>query len=46
MKVSEVKFAKPMMAREQFQKTSFDKFEVKEKEFEETITIIYEIAKK
>jgi len=28
------------------EKTSFDKFEVEEKELEETITIIYEIAKK
>ena len=45
MKVSEVKFAKPMMAMPN-QKTSFDKFEVEEKELEETITIIYEITKK
>nr|WP_315142724.1 SIMPL domain-containing protein [uncultured Flavobacterium sp.] len=46
MKVSEVKLIKPRFASEQFQKTSFDKFEVNEKEFEETITIIYEITKK
>jgi hypothetical protein len=46
MKVAEVKFAKPMIAAEAYQKTSFDKFEVEEKEFEETITIIYEITKK
>ena len=45
MKVSEVKFAKPMMALSN-EKTSFDKFEVEEKELEETITIIYEITKK
>lgn len=46
MKVAEVKFDKPMIAAAAYQKTSFDKFEVEEKEFEETITIIYEITKK
>lgn len=45
MKVSEVKFDKAMMAMPN-QKTSFDKFEVEEKELEETITIVYEIIKK
>jgi hypothetical protein len=40
-----VKFAKPMAAMSN-QKTSFDKFEVEEKELEESITIIYEITKK
>lgn len=40
-----VKFAKPMTAMSN-QKTSFDKFEVEEKELEESITIIYEITKK
>ena len=44
--ISEVKFVKPMVAREINPKTSFDKFEVEEKELEETITIIYEISKK
>lgn len=45
MKVSEVKFNKPVIAMSN-QKTSFDKFEVEEKELEETITIVYEIMKK
>lgn len=40
-----VKLAKPMAAMSN-QKTSFDKFEVEEKELEESITIIYEITKK
>lgn len=45
MKADQVKFDKPAMAVAN-QKTSFDKFEVEEKELEETITLIYEIAKK
>lgn len=45
MKVSEVKFNKPVIAMSN-KKTSFDKFEVEEKELEETITIVYEIMKK
>lgn len=40
-----VKFDKPMVAMSN-QRTSFDKFEVEEKELEESITIIYEIIKK
>ncbi len=40
-----VKFSKPIKAMSN-QKTSFDKFEVEEKELEESITIIYEITKK
>lgn len=40
-----VKYAKSMAAMSN-QKTSFDKFEVEEKELEESITIIYEITKK
>jgi uncharacterized protein YggE len=43
-KVSEMKFDKPMMLSNP--KTSFNKFEVEEKEVEETITIVYEIVKK
>ena len=46
MKVAEVRFPKAAMAAASFQRTSFDKFEVEEKEFEESITVIYEIAKK
>ena len=46
MKVAEVRFPKAAMAAAAFQRTSFNKFEVEEKEFEESITIIYEIAKK
>ena len=46
MKVDELKMVKPFISEEKFQKTSFDKFSVQEKELEETITIIYEIAKK
>lgn len=44
---SAVKFVKPSLksASEVIQKTSFDKFEVEEKQLEETITIIYEITK-
>lgn len=45
-KVSEVKFDKAMAASAPNPKTSFDKFEVEEKELEETITIVYEIVKK
>lgn len=41
----DIKSAK-VMAAPPYQKTSFDKFEVEEKELEESITIIYEIAKK
>lgn len=37
--------SKPMAAAP-YQKTSFDKFEVEEKELDESITIIYEIARK
>ncbi|HEX8577711.1 MAG TPA: SIMPL domain-containing protein [Flavobacterium sp.] len=46
MKVSEVKMGKDMPKMAPNQKTSFDKFEVEEKELEETITIVYEIVKK
>lgn len=46
LKVAEVKFDKPMIAAAVYQKTSFDKFEVEEKQIEETITVIYEITKK
>lgn len=46
MTVEEIEYTKPMPAMASYQKTSFDKFEVEEKELEETITIIYEIAKK
>jgi uncharacterized protein YggE len=47
MKVGELKFNKPVAAAmAPNPKTSFDKFEVEEKELEETITIIYEIVKK
>ncbi|MET0943890.1 MAG: SIMPL domain-containing protein [Flavobacterium sp.] len=46
MKVDQVKFDKPMLAMAAGAKTSFNKFEVEEKELEETITIVYEIAKK
>ncbi|MBF4463637.1 hypothetical protein [Flavobacterium sp. LC2016-12] len=42
----QVRFNKPMLAMAASAKTSFDKFEVEEKELEETITIVYEIAKK
>ncbi|MES2812474.1 MAG: SIMPL domain-containing protein [Bacteroidota bacterium] len=45
-KMDEVKFKKPMIAMAPIPKTSFDKFEVEEKELEETITIVYEIVKK
>jgi uncharacterized protein YggE len=45
MKVDQVKFDKPLMAAGN-QKTSFDKYEVEEKELEETITLVYEIATK
>lgn len=45
-KVSEVKFNKPVLTGAPNPKTSFDKFEVEEKELEETITIVYEIVKK
>lgn len=41
-----IKFDKPKLAGHENPKTSFDKFEVEEKELEETITIVYEIAKK
>lgn len=41
-----IKFDKPKLAGYENPKTSFDKFEVEEKELEETITIVYEIAKK
>jgi uncharacterized protein YggE len=46
MKVSEIKMGKVMPVMASNQKTSFDKFEVEEKELEETITIVYEIIKK
>lgn len=46
VKMDKVKFIKPMAAVAQIPKTSFDKFEVEEKELEETITIVYEITKK
>ena len=46
MKISEVRFAKPIMAIGKNQKSSFDKFEVIEIELQETITIVYEITKK
>lgn len=45
-KVSEVAYDKPMAASAPNPKTSFNKFEVEEKELEETITIVYEIVKK
>lgn len=45
-KTDKVKFIKPMAAVAQFPKTAFDKFDVEEKELEETITIVYEIVKK
>jgi uncharacterized protein YggE len=46
MKVSEINMVKVMPAMASNQKTSFDKFEVEEKELEETISIVYEIATK
>lgn len=46
MKVDQVRFSKPMLAMAASAKTSFDKFDVVEKELEETITIVYEIVKK
>lgn len=46
MKVSEIKMGKVMPAMASNQKTSFDKFDVEEKELEETITIVYEIINK
>jgi uncharacterized protein len=47
IKMDEVKFLKPRVASEMMNpKTSFDKFEVMEVEFEETINIVYEIANK
>lgn len=46
MKTDQVKFISPMAAMPAAPKTSFDKFEVEEKELEETITIVYEIVKK
>jgi uncharacterized protein YggE len=46
MKMDQVRFNKPMVAMAASAKTSFDKFEVEEKELEETITIVYEIVKK
>lgn len=45
LKVASEKFDKPVVMAAGA-KTSFDKFEVEEKELEETITIIYEIVKK
>lgn len=46
MKVDQVRFNKPLLAMAASAKTSFYKFEVEEKELEETITIVYEIVKK
>lgn len=46
MKVDQLRFDKPMVAMAASAKTSFDKFEVEEKELQETITIVYEIVKK
>lgn len=46
MKADEMAFKKPMYDRAPNPKTSFDKFDVEEKELEETITIVYEISKK
>ncbi|MGL3000480.1 SIMPL domain-containing protein [Flavobacterium sp. RSSB_23] len=46
LKVAAVKMDKSMPAMASNQKSSFDKFEVEEKELEETITIVYEIIKK
>lgn len=46
MKVSEINMVKVMPSMAPNQKTSFDKFEVEEKELEETISIVYEIATK
>ncbi|MGC4040060.1 MAG: SIMPL domain-containing protein [Flavobacterium sp.] len=45
IKADAVKYNRPMMAP-MIPKTSFAKFEVEEKELEETITIVYEIVKK
>jgi uncharacterized protein len=45
IKVDQVKFASPAK-QEINERTSFSKFEVEEKELEETITLIYEISKK
>lgn len=46
MKVDQVKFDKPMLSMAAGAQTSFNKFEVEEKGLQETITIVYEIAKK
>ena len=45
-KAENVKFIKPMAMMAPRAKTSFEKFEVEEKEIEEMITIVYEIIKK
>lgn len=45
LKADKVKFIKPMAAMIPNPKTSFDKFEVEEKELDEIISIIYEIEK-
>lgn len=44
-RVNEVKAGRIMAAAASSPKTSFDKFEVEEKELEKTINIIYGIAK-
>lgn len=46
MKMDQLDFKRPMAAMAPGPKTSFDKFEVEEKELEETITIVYEIVRK
>ena len=46
MKLPDIKMGKVMSEIAPNQKTSFDKFQVEEKELEETITIVYEIIKK
>ncbi|QOG01923.1 SIMPL domain-containing protein [Flavobacterium sp. MDT1-60] len=46
MKMDQVRFNKPIVAMAASAKTSFDKFEVEEKELEENINIVYEIVKK